>query len=99
MGCLCRIGLGPEQLGEIPAAINAYQRALDVLPNTSSYHNLGHCYEELDQWQNAADVYREAIKLREDDPELHQHLGDVQRRMGRYDQAKLSLREGSHFEP
>ena len=65
-------------------AIIEYKQAIEIDPCFSwSHHNMGKCYQELGDWENAAVAYKDAIKF---EPEefvwSYYHLGEVLKRSG-----------------
>jgi serine/threonine protein kinase/tetratricopeptide (TPR) repeat protein len=69
--------------GDLPAAIDAYRKAIAVGADARAWANLGTAYYELGRLEEAADAYRRAAEGEPTSFIARQNLGDVLRRLGR----------------
>lgn len=77
-----------RRLGDIPAAIAAYQHALTIQDDYVDAHfNMGNALRANDQQAEAAKAYQAAIALRDNWKEPHCYLCDTLRVLGQLDQA------------
>lgn len=58
------IELGNEAFGKgkYSKAVEYYRLSIDDEPSFAAYANLGHCYMQLERWDNAVSAYEEAIR-------------------------------------
>src|SRR5262245_19621045 len=70
------------------SAIPLLERALAEDPtNPSVYSHLGICYQQVKEFQKAADLYQQAIKNYADTDQTHAELGETFVRLGRLQDA------------
>jgi len=85
------IELGNEAFGqgEYGKAIEYYRLSVEDEPTFAAYANLGHCYMQLERWQEAASAYEEAIRIDKEavTAELWRSLGRARFEAGRYKRA------------
>lgn len=63
--------LGTMQDGNIQMEMDFYQRALELEPsNVAALQSMGSAYASLKEWQKAIAVYRQALELDGDNPEV-----------------------------
>jgi tetratricopeptide (TPR) repeat protein len=67
--------------------------------NLSVRDNLGASLENQGRWSEAAAQYREAVRIREDEPDLHVNLGNVLQRMGRHKEAATEFGRALQLKP
>lgn len=94
---LNNLGLALSNHGQLPAALNVYERATHLAPRYASAHNnLGVALRELGRTDDAIIEYRKAIEVRPDYPEAHANLGRalllVHRRADAINQLETALR-------
>lgn len=60
-----KLGVIREQAGDLKTAEAYYQQAVELVPNQGEYYlNLGKIYQQQKNFQQAIDVYRKGLKLR-----------------------------------
>jgi len=92
--------VGPEALGNIylkqgkyDLAIPQYQHSLQLKPAPTAYSNLGTSFFYLNNYDEAAKAYLEAVKLNPRDQINMGNLGDAYRAMKRTDDATATYRK------
>lgn len=87
--------------GDYSKAIEYYKLAIRNKPAFSEYVNLGHCYMQLEQWDNACSAYEKAIKLDADAVKapLWHSLGRAFFENRKYEQAEDAFSKASLLEP
>jgi tetratricopeptide (TPR) repeat protein len=94
------LGAGLNKQGQPDAAIEALQRAVQLMPGLAPAHfNLGLAFESNDHLDDAAKEYRAAIAAKGNYPEANSALGKLLLRMGKTEQAKLELERALHLNP
>jgi len=63
------VELGNEAFGQgdYHQAVEYYRLAIQKTPTFAAYVNLGHCYMQLEQWDDAVSAYEEAIRIKPDE--------------------------------
>ena len=93
-------GFCREKLGRHGEAIEASRKAVSLRPSAESYFNLGLAHYYLKQYREAAENYRNAIKL---DPfnaaDAHYALGLVYRDWGRVDEEIQAYKQAIKLKP
>ncbi len=93
-------GFCREKLGRHSEAIEASRRAVSLRPSAESYFNLGLAHYYLKQYREAAENYRNAIRL---DPynaaDAHYALGLVYRDWGRTDDEIQAYKQAIKLKP
>ncbi len=94
------LGLAYDRMGRHRAAIEAYERALSVAPNDAVVlANLGNSYYLEANYVEALKRLKKAARLSPATPVIHNNLGIVQARIGRYDDAfKSFARAGGDYD-
>lgn len=78
-----RTGLDFAWEGKWARALEAYQLALDEMPEDPAVHNhMGLAYLELEQLEEALACYSQASKLSPDDPAPLSRIADIHERLG-----------------
>ncbi len=85
------LGTAYQAMGDKRQAIENYQMALALGPDSRAYSNLGSVYYSEGKYAEAARAYEEAAKL-EPSPVKYRNLGDAYDRMGQHDKASDSYR-------
>jgi len=102
-GAKDNVELGNEAFGQgdYNKAIEYYKQAIEAKPTFAAYVNVGHCYMQLELWDDAASMYEEAIRIKPDDV-----TGEILRSLGRacfeerqYDKAMDAYLKASKLEP
>lgn len=93
-------GFCKEKLGRHAEAIDASRKAVNIRPSAESYFNIGLASYYLKQYREAADAYRQAIKL---DPynaaDAHYALGLVYRDWGKADDEIQAYKQAIRLRP
>lgn len=93
-------GFCREKLGRHAEAIEASRKAVSLRPSAESYFNLGLAHYYLKQYREAAEHYRNAIRL---DPynaaDAHYALGLVYRDWGRTDEEIQAYKQAIKLKP
>jgi tetratricopeptide (TPR) repeat protein len=93
-------GFCNEKLGKHADALEASKKAVNLRPSAESYFNIGLASFYLKQYRDAADAYRQAIKL---DPynaaDAHYALGLVYRDWGRADEEIQAYKQAIRLKP
>ena len=63
--------------GDYIKAVEYYRLAIDNKPTFAAHVNLGHCYLQLERWDDAASTYEAAIRIKQEavTPEIWRSLG------------------------
>ena len=76
LGSLINLGNLYRQKGELLAAYDCYQRAVEIDPNFAiAHYNLGSNLRAMNRTLEAIEHYQRAIELDPEKPEFHQNLG------------------------
>ena len=93
-------GFCNEKLGKHGEALEASKKAVNIRPSAESYFNIGLASFYLKQYREAADAYRQAIKL---DPynaaDAHYALGLVYRDWGKADEEIQAYKQAIRLRP
>ena len=92
-----RLGTAYLAAGDKAHAREFLERALKIAPDAASYSNLGTIYYGEGRLDEAAQAYREAIKLRPNRALFHRNLGDVYQKQGRSPDALVEYREAARL--
>jgi type IV pilus biogenesis/stability protein PilW len=85
---------------EIPKAIQAYQRAIELDPSyIEAYNNLGIIYQELGDFENALKVYQKAIEINPRYEKAYNNLGILFYLQDRYEEALESFQKALAINP
>jgi len=97
------VELGNEAFGQgdYNKAAEYYRQAIGARPTFAAFVNLGHCYMQLEQWDQAASAYENAIKTRPDNitAQIWRSLGRAQFESRQYDKAMGAYLKASSLEP
>ena len=74
------------RLGRLPNAEQAFQLAAEHSTNTGMFHDLGLCRQLQGNLGGAADAYRKALQLGDNNPKTHLWLAQCLRAMGQTDE-------------
>ena len=63
-----KVELGNEAFGrgDYNKAVEYYSLSIDDKSTFAAYANLGHCYMQLERWDDAASAYEEAIRIKQE---------------------------------
>lgn len=79
-----------EAAGQAEAAAQVYQQILNANPNVSAaWHALGVLVFNGGNLPRAFDLFANAVRLEPNNPVYHRNLGEISRRLGKLDQARL----------
>lgn len=93
--------LGLADLKKDPSAASlAFERAIALLPDDPAPKvELGHLRRQAQRFEEAVQLYREAVRHRADDPDLHVHLGYCYRKLKQYPAAKVEYAKAIQKDP
>jgi tetratricopeptide (TPR) repeat protein len=90
------------QMGRLDRAIDVYQRLLgiDLAPKPEIYNELGRLLVRRSDFENAADAFRDGIRLNENPesvtlPDLHFNLGHTLKKLGQASEARSALEKAA----
>ena len=96
------VELGNEAFGQgdYSKAIEYYKQAIEAKPTFAAYVNLGHCYMQLERWDDAASAYEEAIRTKPDGvtAEILRALGRARFESRQYNKAMDAYLKASSLE-
>jgi tetratricopeptide (TPR) repeat protein len=93
---------GREQfsLGNVPAAIQAYQKALEIEPDFADVHlSLGHAYMRLQKGQEAIKAFKDATRINPELDEAYYGLGLEYFRAGKMKEAAQAFKKAVSVRP
>jgi len=97
------VELGNEAFGrgDYNKAVEYYRLSIDSKPTFAAYANMGHCYMQLEQWDNAASAYEEAIRIKQEavTAEIWRSLGRARFEGRRYERAIDAFLQASALAP
>jgi tetratricopeptide (TPR) repeat protein len=94
------LGILSARAGDAAAAIEFFQRALQVDPaHLIALLNLGNAYRQQKEWAEAKKVLQQAFDLAPDDPEVNYSLGMVCAQLEESDRAYEYLRRAVSLRP
>ncbi|HEC03928.1 MAG TPA: tetratricopeptide repeat protein [Phycisphaerales bacterium] len=97
------VELGNEAfgLGDYNKAIEYYRLAVDDRPTFAAYVNLGHCYMQLERWDDAASAYESAIQTKQDavTADIWRSIGRARFEQHRYKEATNAFLKASELAP
>ncbi len=98
--CFNAIALVQTDLGRTEEAIQAYQNAIGLAPETiSPWNNLGHLYRKLGRHTDALTAFQKSIEQNEADAVGWNGLGDLYHETGRNDDAIYAYLKAIEFSP
>ncbi len=93
-------GAAAAQIGEIDAAIKAFQNIILFRPTYSAAHfNLGNLFKEKGELAKAEGAYRAALTHNPNYPEAQYNLGIVYQAQGQFDQAVSAYKKAIALNP
>jgi tetratricopeptide (TPR) repeat protein len=93
---------GREQfsMGNVPAAIQAYQKALEIEPDFADVHlSLGHAYMRLKKGQEAIKAFKDATRINPELDEAYYGLGLEYFRAGKMKEAAQAFKKAVSVRP
>jgi tetratricopeptide (TPR) repeat protein len=97
---LSALALGYDEIGNIPAAIEHYQRALAITPTEPQlFYNIGRLYLLQENWPLAEQWLRDTLELDSKHIDAQINLGKVYVGMGRHDDALRTFRRAIEIAP
>jgi eukaryotic-like serine/threonine-protein kinase len=80
--------------GELDKAAQTYQEAIASFPRaTGAYNSLGLVYSEQGQYEKAAEITRQAVRLGRDEVALDTNLANYALALQRFDEARQSIHD------
>jgi tetratricopeptide (TPR) repeat protein len=97
------VELGNEAFGrgDYNKAVEYYRLSIDKEPTFAANVNLGHCYMQLERWDEAASAYEEAIRIKQEavTAEIWRSLGRARFEGCRYERAIDAFLKASSLAP
>jgi Flp pilus assembly protein TadD len=103
-----RLALGYESLGKREEAEAEYKKTVEAYKkyfqengdnDAEAHYALGQTYANLGQYSEAIRQYREATKLKEDDPDIYFDLGVAYTKLAQYDAAAAAYSKSLEIDP
>jgi tetratricopeptide (TPR) repeat protein len=104
-----RLGLAYESLGQQQQAEEAYKKAVDTYKkylvtdenskDAEAHYNLGQTYAGLHVYGEAVREYRQATRLKPDDPDIYYDLGTALMKLALYDEATAAFAKSLELDP
>ena len=95
-----QVGKLLAQNGQHRKAISAYQKAIQLDPNTASiYHDLGDSFSRLKSWQEAISAYQKAIEISGNYYWSHNNLGDAWMNRENWSEASQAYQRAVELDP
>jgi len=88
-----QLGQYLAQINAYDLAIQAYQKALSILDDSSLYWLIGQAYQKQRRWKEAEAAYRKVLALDRWDPSGHLGLGSLYQDQGQFERAMAEYRE------
>jgi eukaryotic-like serine/threonine-protein kinase len=89
------LGTAFEYVGDLQQAIGNYEHAMRLSPTAVTLSNLATAYYASGKFEDAAELYRQAIKQDPTSPTSHANLGDTYVRLGRSTDANAEYTEAA----
>ena len=97
---LLQIAVQKKQSGQLEAAIEYYQKALQLKPDYAEVHfNLGNVLEQKGKLVEAIEAYQKALQRKPDYAEAHSNLGNVLKKQGKLQAAIYSYEQSLKILP
>jgi predicted O-linked N-acetylglucosamine transferase (SPINDLY family) len=87
------------QAGDLAQAESLLRKIISIQPNAELVVNLGVVLDAMGKPRDAAEAYRQAIRLRPDLPEAHNNLGNAHIACGELDEAIASYEQALKIRP
>jgi len=99
-GYHCSLGAVLRDLEDLPAAVQSFQRAIELDSQFAGAHyNLAMALEHLGRWDEAAASYRDAVRLAPEFADAHNNLGRLCAARGDYASAASAFRSAVSARP
>ena len=94
------LGLGAAKQGQAEPAAASLTRALALMPAVPEANlELGHIRRSQRRYEEAVELYRQAVRGRPDDADLHVHLGYCYKSLGEWAAAEIEYRKAIQKDP
>lgn len=88
------------QVGDYPASIRLFRRALAIDPrSTAAYNNLGGAFQAINRHEDAVAPYRRALAIDPDFADAHNNLGAALKSLGRVEEARQAFERAVALAP
>jgi tetratricopeptide (TPR) repeat protein len=93
-------GIELMKLGDYAEAVEAFQQALEIYPNSEKiYSNLGIALGHDSRFEEAVEAFQEALKINPQNWETYNNLGIALGSQEKYDQALAAFQEAINLNP
>ena len=94
------MGIALAGIGDFPAAIDSYQKAVSINPNYSeAYQNIGVSHQEMGECEVAIINYKRALQIKPDDVEVYCNMGSAYQDKGDLKAAIDSFKKALNIKP
>ena len=95
------VGQADESKKSFEQAVAAYEKITDREPkNSDAFFFLGLCYERLDEYEDAVDALKDAVKTSEkEDDDKYYELALAQYKLAHYDESVAALNKALEINP
>ncbi len=98
--CFNAIALVDTAQGKTEAAIQAYNRAVELAPDQiTPWNNLGNLHSRLGQYEQAFGAYKKAVETNPADMVSWGGLGDAHFKLGRHEEAVFAYKKNLEMNP
>ena len=93
-------GAATRELGQLSAAISAYQKAIDIQPDfAEAYNNLGNALKEYGKLDEAVESFKKALSLKYDYAEAYSNMSLALTDQGQFEAAIESCKSALLIKP
>jgi tetratricopeptide (TPR) repeat protein len=93
-------GTSAAQIGQLDLAIIAFQRVLDIKPNTpEACSNMGNVFADQGRLEEAIEAYKKALALKPDYAEAYNNMGNALKDQGKLEEAIEACKKAISITP
>jgi tetratricopeptide (TPR) repeat protein len=93
------LGTASAALGRRDQAIAAYQRAIDINPNSETYVDLGIQYDAAGRVEEEIEAFKRGIQVNPGNVDAYDYMAHAYNRLGRYDEALKLAKQAIYIRP